>query len=376
LRRQRILALAAAALVATACSKGGERRVAIPPPNVVVVAVVQQDEPIYQEWIGTTQGDDNAEIRPKVDGYLLRRVYKEGSFVHQGDLLFEIDARQVEAQLEQAQANLEQARSNLAKAIRDVGRYQPLAAEKAISQQELDTARSAEQFARATVGSLQAAVDQARLNRSWTKVTSPISGISGIAQQQVGDLVGPQTVLTTVSRVDPIRVLFQVSERQYLEHQKSPSSRSASLELILADGSVYPHKGHILFSGREVDVKTGTITTIGLFPNPGNLVRPGQYGRVRALVEEKKGALLVPQRALNELQGTFQVAVIGAGNKATVKVVQPGQRIGSLWIIEKGLEPGDRVVVEGFGRVKTGGLVNPVAAQPQNGESGVTAGAK
>jgi membrane fusion protein (multidrug efflux system) len=376
LRRQLIVALVAAALVATACSKRAAGRVAIPPPNVVVAPVVQQDEPIYQEWIGTTQGDDNAEIRPKVDGYLLRRVYKEGSFVHQGELLFEIDPRQVEAQLEQAQANLEQARSNLAKAIRDVGRYQPLAAEKAISQQELDNARSAEQSARATVGSLQAAVDQARLNRSWTKVTSPISGISGIAQQQVGDLVGPQTVLTTVSKVDPIRVLFQVSEQQYLEHQKNPSSRSASLDLILADGSVYPHKGHILLSGREVDVKTGTITTIGLFPNPGNLVRPGQYGKVRALVEEKKGALLVPQRALNELQGTFQVAVIGPGNRATVKVVQPGQRIGSLWIIESGLKPGDRVVVEGFGRVKTGGIVNPVAAPPQNGTSGVTAGAK
>ena len=324
------------------------------PPQVVVDTVVQRDQPVYQEWIGTTQGNVNADIRPKVEGYLLRRVYQEGSYVQRGQLLCEIDPRQTQAQLRQAEANLEQARAGLTKSERDVQRFEPLAAEKALSQQELDNARSARSAAQATVGALQAAVEQARLNLSWTRVTSPISGIAGLAQQQVGDLVGPQTVLTTVSTVDPIRVEYKVSEQDYLQFRSDPAMRNAQLELVLADGTLFPHKGHILLTGREVDIKTGTITTIGLFPNPGNVLRPGQYAKVRAVTNVRRAALLVPQRAVNELQGIEQVAVVGAGDVVSIRTVKTGERVGSEWIINEGLQPGDRVIVEGFARVKSG----------------------
>jgi membrane fusion protein (multidrug efflux system) len=359
MNRSAIALLSVLTLAAAACSKSEAAKPAPPPPGVVVAAVVQQDQPVQREWIGTTQGDVNAEIRPKVDGYLLRRVYTEGDFVRAGQLLFEIDARQTQAQLQQAQANLAQAESNLAKADRDVARYEPLAAQKAISQQELDNARSAQQAARATVGALRAAVDNARLNSAWTRVTSPISGIAGIANAQVGNLVSPQSVLTTVSKVDPIRVHFPISEQEYLRYQRDPAMRHAELELELADGTVFPHKGRIALSGREVDVKTGTITVVGTFPNPGNLLRPGQYAKVRATTELRRGALLVPQRAVNELQGLQQVAVIGPGNVAEVRPVKTGARSGAMWIIEEGLRPGERVVIEGFSRVKDGQVVTP-----------------
>jgi membrane fusion protein (multidrug efflux system) len=349
-------------LAAVACGKSEAAKPPAPPPAVVVTAAVQRDEPIYREWIGTTEGDVNAEIRPKVDGYLLRRVYTEGSYVHQGDLLFEIDARQVQAQLQQAEANLAQAQSGLTKADRDVARYEPLAAQKALSQQELDNARSAQSAARATVGALRAAVDQARLNLSWTRVTSPISGIAGIAQSQVGNLVGPQSVLTVVSKVDPIRVQYQVGEQEYLQLQRDPAMRNAQLELLLSDGSVFPQKGRLLLSGRDVDIKTGTITTIGLFPNPGNVLRPGQYAKIRAATEVKRGAILVPQRAVNELQGSYQVAVVGPDNKAQIRTVDVGPQLGNLWLIEHGLQPGERVVIEGFSRVKSGLAVAPQEA--------------
>lgn len=354
-----LLLIALSAL--TACGGGGnsEKTAAPPPPHVVVTSVVQRDQPVSQEWIGTTQGDVNADIRPKIEGYLLRRAYQEGSYVRQGQLLFEIDPRQAASQLRQAEANLAQARAGLVKADHDVQRFEPLAAQKALSQQELDNARSARSAAQATVGALQAAVEQARLIMSWTRVTSPIGGIAGLAKGQVGDLVNPQTVLTTVSTVDPIRVEYQVSEQEYLQFQNDPAMRNAALELILADGTTFAHKGHIALSGRDVDVKTGTITTIGLFPNPGNVLRPGQYAKVRAVTAVRRGALLVPQRAVNELQGTQQVGVIGAGDVVTVKMVKTGERVGSDWIIEEGLQPGDRVIVEGFSRVKNGAKVVP-----------------
>jgi membrane fusion protein (multidrug efflux system) len=329
--------------------------------------VIQRDEPIVREWIGTTEGDVNADIRPHVEGYLLQRVYKEGSTVAQGELLFEIDPRQFEAQLQQAEANLEQAKAALAKADLDVARAEPLATEHAVSQQELDNARSARRGARATVGALEAAVAQARLNLSWTKVTSPIPGIAGIAQQQVGDLVNGQTVLTTVSKVDPLRVLYQLGEQEYLELERDPAMRNAELQLVLSDGSIFPHKGHVLLTGRNVDVRTGTITTIGLFPNPGNVLRPGQYAKIRAVVKVRKGAILVPQRAVNEMQGAYQVAVVGADDKAQIRTVKAAERVGRMWIIESGLSPGERVVVEGFSRVKTGTTVAPVDAAAASG---------
>lgn len=356
---RRFLVLAFA-LAAFACSRA--KAPAPSPPKVVVTRALQRDEPIVREWIGTTQGDVNADIRPHVEGYLLRRVYKEGSTVAQGELLFEIDPRQFEAQLQQAQANLEQAKAALAKADLDVARAEPLTTEHAVSQQELDNARSAQRGARATVGALEAAVAQARLNLSWTRVTSPIPGIAGIAQQQVGDLVNGQAVLATVSKVDPLRVLYQLGEQEYLEIERDPAMRNAELELVLSDGTVFSHKGHVLLMGRAVDVRTGTIATIGLFPNPGNVLRPGQYAKVRAVVKVRKGAILVPQRAVNEMQGAYQVAVVGADDKAEIRTVKAAERIGSLWVIESGLGPGERVVVEGFSRVKTGTPVVPVDA--------------
>jgi membrane fusion protein (multidrug efflux system) len=344
------------------------------PPAVVVTPVVQKDVPVYKEWIGTTQGNVNAEIRPKVDGYLLRRVYNEGSFVHQGDLLFEIDPRQLQAQLEQSQADLGQFQAQLAKTQQDVARFKPLVNDKAISQQELDDALSSERAAKAAVDSRAAAVHQARLNLGWTRVFSPISGIAGAATQQVGNLVNPSTVLTTVSQCDPIRVEYPLSEQEYLklqeETQKNPGvARANNLDLVLTDGSTFPERGRILFEGRQIDVKTGTITTVAAFPNPGNLLRPGQYAKVRAVTEVKKGAILVPQRAVNELQGGYQVAVVGSDDKAEIRTVKPAERIGKLWVIDSGLSPGDRVVVEGFSKVKSGAAVKPTEAPAETAEA-------
>ena len=343
------------------------------PPAVIVTQVVQRDVPVYQEWIGTTAGNINAEIRPKVDGYLLRRVYDEGSFVRQGQLMFEIDARQVQAALQQAQGDLAQAQAQWAKAQQDVSRFRPLAADKAISQQELDNALSAQTAAQAVVEAKQAAVRQARLNLGWSHVTAPISGIAGTAQAQVGNLVNPSTVLAVVSQCDPIRVLYPLSEQEYLHLQerlrRDPSAHEDNLELILADGATFPHKGHVLFSDRQVDVKTGTIGTVAVFPNPGNLLRPGQYAKVRAVTEVKKGAILVPQRAVNQLQGSFQVAVVGSDDKVQIRPVQPGVRVGKLWEIDSGLQPGDRVVVDGFSKVKPGAAVRPQEAPPEEAEA-------
>jgi membrane fusion protein (multidrug efflux system) len=347
--------LLVAATLLGACGKSSDAaKTPPPPPGVIVTTAIQQDESITKEWIGTTEGDVNAEIRPKVDGYLLRRVYVEGSFVRQGQLLFEIDPRQAQASLRQAEANLAQVDASLSKANRDVARYEPLAAQHAISQQELDNARSSQDAAKASVGALRAAVEQARLNVAWTRVTSPINGIAGIAQAQVGNLVNPQTVLATVSKVDPIRVSFPMSEQEYLRYENDPAMRNAQLELVLSDGSVHPHKGRIALSGRDVSVKTGTITVIGLFPNPNNLLRPGQFAKIRAVTAIRRAAVLIPQRAVNELQGVYQVAVVGPDSKAEVRPVKLGERVGANWIVEEGVTPGERVIIEGFSRVKNG----------------------
>jgi membrane fusion protein (multidrug efflux system) len=399
MKRELVLGLSILCAAAAAATAGcGKKAPPPPPPPMVVVApVIQKDVPIYEEWIGTTAGDINAQIRPQITGYLLRRIYDEGSFVKPGQLLFEIDPRQIRAQLQQAEANLGQGKANLAKAERDVARYRPLAEQRAISQEELDNAVSAEQVARAAVVALEAAVDQARLYLSWTRVTSPIGGIAGAATAQVGDLLTPQSTLATVSRVDPLRVLFKLSEQEYLRFSEGASPPGAAgtagsegaagppagpagtarapgldaaprisrLELVLSDGTVFPHPGRLIFTDREVDVKTGTIGAVGLFPNPGNLLRPGQYAKVRAETSVDRGALLVPQRAVNELQGGYQVAVVGPDDKADIRNVQVGQRLGSLWVIDRGLRPGERVVVDGFSRAKAGAVVKPVEAQAQ-----------
>lgn len=346
------------ALAAGAC---GRKDAPLPPPEVLVAPVIQRDVPVVSEWIGTLDGSVNAAIRPKVEGYLLRQRYKEGQFVRAGDLLFEIDARQFVAAVEQAKGALGQAEALLAKASRDVERFTPLAADRAVSQQELDNALSAQRNGEAAVAAARAAVDQAALNLDWARISSPIDGIAGIAQAQVGDLVNGQTVMTTVSTVDPIRVTYGISEREYMAIAASvnrpdyaTTQQGPLLELVLDDGTVYPRKGRAVLQDREVDPRTGTMTIRGLFPNPGNILRPGQYGRVRAALETRSGALLVPQRAVMELQGGFRIAVVNAKDEVEIRSVEPAERVGDLWVIAKGLQPGDRVVVAGLQFVKPG----------------------
>ena len=366
----RILILGAAVL-ATACSK--KEAPPPPPPSVVVAPVIQKDVPVVQEWIGSLDGFVNAEIRPQIEGYVLRQEYKEGFLVHEGETLFQIDPRQFQATYDQAKGALAQNEATLANAKVTVARYRPLAAQKAISQQELDDAETKERTAQANTESARAALEKAKLDLGWTKVTSPISGIAGVAKSQVGDLVNRLTVMTTVSQVDPIKVNFSPSEQEYLAWTAKHGSpekvlkagtnlEQGPLQLVLADGSVYPHRGRAILVGREVDVKTGTIQLAGAFPNPGNVLRPGQYAKVRVNQDIKKGAILVPQRAVSELQGSYQVGVVGDDNTVTIKVVKPGIVDGNLWVIEEGLKPGDKIVVEGLQRVRSGMKVVPQAA--------------
>jgi len=361
---RRLSAIAIAIALVGLFSSCAKKEAPPPPPvEVLVTPVVQQDVPIVREWIGTLQGMVNAEIRPKVQGYILRRDYDEGSVVRKGQVLFEIDPRQFQAALDQATGAVDRAEAMLAKAKIDVDRYTPLAAQKAVSQQELDDALARRDEATAGLASARANQEQARLNLEWSRVTSPIAGIAGIAQGQVGNLVDGQVVLTTVSSVDPIKVEFPISEQEYLRAaprlnlEAEEGHGRAALELVFQDGTVYQEKGRAIVLNRQVDVKTGTITVLGEFPNPGNLLRPGQYAKVRAVVDERKGALLVPQRAVSELQGSFQVGVVKPDGTADVRTVVPGPRFGNLWVIEKGLEAGDQVVVEGLQFVRTGGKV-------------------
>jgi membrane fusion protein (multidrug efflux system) len=364
--------VAVVAMTFAACGKKKEAPPP-PPPTVEVATVVQKDVPVSQEWIGSLDGFVNAEIRPQIEGYLLKREYKEGFLVHAGETLFQIDPRQFQATYEQSKAALAQNEATLANAKTTAARYRPLAAQKAISQQELDDAETRERTAQANTESARAALDKAKLDLEWTKVVSPIDGIAGVAKAQVGDLVNRLTVMTTVSQVDPIKVNFNASEQEYLAWvakngaiEKALSARTnleqGPLQLVLSDGSVFPHHGRAILVGREVDVKTGTIQLAGAFPNPGNVLRPGQYAKVRVALDVKKGAILVPQRAVSELQGSYQVAVVGADNKVTIKVVKIGPVAGNLWVIEEGLKPGDRIVVEGLQRVRSGMTVVPKEA--------------
>ena len=408
------------------------------PVEVQVVRVDEEDVPVYSEWIGTTDGMVNADIKSQVTGYLLRQDYKEGSFVKKGQLLFEIDPRpfqailgqangqvaQFQGQLEQAnsqvlqaeaqvaqansqllqsQAQLAQAQANQVKTQLDVNKYAPLAEQKAVTQQDYDNASQANVVAKAQIDAARAGVETARaqmraanaqigtakaaiatakgqienakaavrtaeLNLSFTRIISPIDGIAGIAQAQVGNLISTTSPpLTTVSTVDPIKVFFTLSEQQYLnftkrnliEARRGASVAQIELELILSDGTKYPESGSFFFADRQVDQKTGAIRLAGIFPNPGNVLRPGQYGRVRAVTATKTGALLVPQRAVSELQGSYQVAVVGTDNKIEMRTVKVGERSGSEWVIEDGLKAGETVVVEGTQKIKPGAVVNP-----------------
>jgi membrane fusion protein (multidrug efflux system) len=375
-----------------------------------VVPATQRDVPIYQEWIGTLGGLVNADIKAEVSGYLVEQAYQEGTFVSKGQLLFRIDPRPFDAALDQArgqlaqvQGQLEQARAQLAQAEAqvaiseanqgrtqfDVDRYTPLAQQQAVTQQDLDNAIQNNMAAKAqivhahaqaataraniaaAVGAVQssaAAVETARINLGFTRITAPIDGIPGSAQLQVGSLVGPGTgAITTISTLDPLKVYFNVSEQEYLEfarrfptaEQRQADLRNRELELILADGIPHPHKGRFYFADRQVDVRTGAIRLAGLFPNPGNSLRPGQYGRVRLSTTVIEDAILVPQRAVSELQGAHQVAVLDSANKIRIQPVKLGATTGKEWIVREGIVPGERIVVEGLQKVRPGMSVDP-----------------
>jgi membrane fusion protein (multidrug efflux system) len=348
---------------------------ATPPAVVEVATVVQQDTPIYSEWVAVLDGYVNAQIQPHVSGYIIRQNYKEGSVVRKGDVLFEIDPRLFRAALDQAKGQLAQAEAQLGKATLDVERDRPLAQARAIAQSQLDTEIQAKLGAQALVQAAKANVEQAQLNLEWTKVTSLVSGIAGIAQVQIGNLVGPASVLTSVSQVDPIKAYFTVSEQQFTDfHRRFPTPASVEeerrrlpLQLILADGSVYERPGTIYFADREINPATGAIRIAGVFSNPNNLLRPGGYGRVRAAVRTQSDALLVPQRAVIELQGSQQVAVVGDDNKISIRPVTVGERVGNLWIVNEGLKPGERVVVEGLQKVRDGSPVKVVSVSAKTG---------
>jgi RND family efflux transporter MFP subunit len=356
-------------LNAVGCSNSTVRAAAPPaPPMVEVSPVIQKDVPVQGEWVGTLEGYVNAQIQPQVSGYLIRQDYREGAFVKKGQLLFEIDPRPFQAALDQAKGQLAQAEAQMANADINVKRDVPEAEAHAIPQSQLDTDTQSLLGAKAAVEADQAAVEQAALNLGYTKVISLIDGIAGITTVQVGNLVGQSTVLTAVSQVSPIKVYFPISEQEYLRMADGSAPGSVDfmtraaripLQLTLADGSTYPHPGRIIFADRQVNEQTGTIQIVGEFPNTRNLLRPGQYARVQAPTGTIEGALLVPQSAVSQQQGTNQVTVIGADNRAQLRTVQIGPTVGKLWTITSGLKPGERVVVVGAEKVKDGQPVNP-----------------
>jgi membrane fusion protein (multidrug efflux system) len=337
-----------------------------PPPEVQVITLAPTNVPIFEEWIGTLDGFVNAQIHAQVTGYLLAQNYAEGSEVKKGGLLFQIDPRPFQAELDQALAKLAQDKAQAGKTELDVIRYTPLAKEQAISQEELDDAIQANLGADAQVKADEAAIENAQLNLGFTKIKSPIDGLAGIALAQIGDLVGQSggSVLTTVSTINPIKVYFQVSEQSYVAFWRrlvgsGNADENFPLQVIFSDGSVYPVTGKFLFADRQVNPNTGTLQIVGLFSNANYMLRPGQYGRVRAQTQTITNALLVPQRAVTELQGTYQIAIVGETNTVHLQSVSVGDQIGSDWIIERGLKPGDRVVVEGTQKMKEGARVNP-----------------
>jgi len=353
----------------------GRTQAAAPPlpPEVRVARVVQQDVPVYSDWVASLDGYVNAEIRPQVSGYLIKQNYKEGSLVRKGQALFEIDPRPFKAALDRAKGDLAQAQAQLGKSTLDVERDTPLAKARAIAQSQLDNEIQAKLGAQAAVESSKAAVEQAQLNLEWTKVTSLVDGIAGIVQVQIGNLVGSNSILTSVSQVDPIKAYFPISEQAYVLAQKQGSTVSSkhtisffgnSLDLILTDGSIFPQKGKILLADRQVDPNTGTIRIVAAFPNPGNILRPGQYGRVHVETNIKRGALLIPQSSVAQSQGSYQVAVVSSDHKVSMRAVKPGETVGTMWVIDSGLKPGEQVVVEGLQRLKEGTLVTSKPAQP------------
>lgn len=364
-----LLALAIPLFFLGGCSSG-KAKSEPPPPVVEVATVVQQDTPIYSEWVATLDGYVNAQIQPRVSGYIIRQDYIEGSVVKKGQVLFEIDPRPFQAALDQAKAQLAQAEAQLGKASLDVERDTPLAQARAIAQSQLDTEIQAKIGAQAQVMAAKANVEQAGLNLEFTRVTSLVGGIAGIAQVQIGNLVGPSSILTSVSQVDPIKAYFTVSEQEFMDfHRRFPTEKSVEeqrkrmpLQLLLSDGTVYERTGTISFADRQVNPATGAIRIASIFPNPNDLLRPGEFGRIRLSAKTLEGALLVPQKAVIELQGSYQVAVVGSDNKVSIRPVTVGERVGRLWIVTEGVKAGERVVVEGLMKVRDGAPVKVVSA--------------
>jgi RND family efflux transporter MFP subunit len=353
-------------ILLTGCAK--KEVASPPPPEVEITPVTQQDVPLYTECIATLDGYINAQIQPQVTGYLMAQKYAEGTVVRKGEVLFEIDPRPFEAALQQSKGQLAEVEAQLGKAKLDVARDTPLAKESAIPQAQLDNDIQANRAAEAMVAAARAQVQQAELNLGFTKVRSLVDGVAGLAKGQIGDLVGPTTVLTTVSQVEPIKAFFAISEQQYLrfaerisevaQGRRSPGGQK-NLELILSDGSVYPRKGFVLLADRQVDVKTGTIRLAGVFENPRGVLRPGMFGRVRAVTGVDRNALLVPQRSVVETQGTYTVVVVDSNNQASIRPVKPGERVGQMWVITDGVRPGEQVIAEGIQKAKEGLTVRP-----------------
>ena len=360
LRRTTIAITALVSALGAACEKPSEVKQARP-PEVYVADVVQKDVPVYIDLVGETVGFQDVEIRARVEGFLQSMTFREGSFVRAGEVLYEIDRKPLEAELAEARADAVTAEAVLAKANNDVARYTPLAAKQAVSQEELDNARASQNAAKSRLDAANAAAEQARLDLGYTRVVSPISGLAGTTEKKAGNLVGrgENTLLTTVSQIDPIIFRVGVGEAEYLRSaRRSPSGGrqpgSSGIQLTLADGTVYPHTGKLGPVERAVDPTTGTLGVQIIFPNPDLLLRPGQYGRARILLDTRKNALLVPQRAVQELQNLYSVAVVDSDNKITFRNVKVGQREDTMWVIEQGLQPGERVVVEGLQRLQDG----------------------
>jgi len=367
LTRQRYRSFFAITLIAlsSACNNT-EPTPAAALPVVEVTEVLQQDVPIWQEWIGSLDGMVNAQILAQVSGYLVKQHYQEGQIVRKGQLLYEIDPKVFQANLDGARSSLARQQAVLITAKLDLERVKRLLPERAVSVRDRDNAVGRAASAEAEVLTAKAAVDSAQLQLGFSKITSPIDGVAGISKAQLGNLVGPGSAnaeLTTISQLDPIKAYIPISEQEYLQLARNKQNKNQHddqpLELVLADGSVYPHPGKFFFADREVNIKTGTIQVAILFPNPGNLLRPGQYARVRALIKHKPAALLVPQRAVGEMQGRHLVAVVKPDNIVELRPVKAAEVIGRLWVIDEGLHPGERVIVEGIQKVRPGTTVDP-----------------
>ena len=361
-----IILILAAAIPLSGCAK--KEAPAAAAPEVAITPVIQEDVPLYTECVATLDGYVNAQIQPQVTGYLTKQDYSEGTVVHKGEVLFEIDPRPFDAALQKSKGQLAEAEAQLGKTKLDVARDTPLAKASAIPQAQLDNDIQANEASEAIVTSAKAQVEQAELNLGFTKVRSLITGIAGLAKGQIGDLVGPTTLLTTVSQVEPIKAYFAISEQQYLQFAdriravaegKKQAGRRNNLELILSDGSVYPRKGSVVLADRQVDVKTGTIRIAGAFENPGGILRPGMFARVRAITGVAKNALLVPQRSVIEAQGSYSVIVVDANNQASIRPVKIGDRVGQMWVITEGVKAGEQVIAEGMQKAKEGALVHP-----------------